>query len=87
MEGMTISLITVFAIFGSWATWATIKIFSIQTDVAVNTSNDRNVTKEIQSVKNDLGMKVDKFENHVNAMFQKIDDKFEMVLLKISQIR
>lgn len=87
MEGMTISLISVFAVFISWGAWATIKIFSLEKDVAVNTSNDLNVTAQIQSVKNDLSIKVDKFETHVNQKFEKIDSKFEMVFDKIDLLR
>lgn len=74
-----------------WLRWLTVRMGNAETEIAVNTANDKNVSDEIKSVKKDLGFKIDKVEKHLNDRIERLDDKFDekfdMVLLKISEIR
>jgi hypothetical protein len=79
MENLTLPLITLISPLVGWLIWLTIKTFQNDKSIAVNTSNDAAVNKQIQEVKIDMEKKIDKFENHVNRQFDQVGDKFERV--------
>lgn len=79
MENLTIPLLTLFSPIVGWLIWLTIKTFQNDKSIAVNTSNDANVTRQIEEVKTDIEKRVDRFESHVNAKFDKVFEKIEQI--------
>lgn len=86
-QGMTIPLMVLVGIIGSWCIWLTKRINDAEKDIAVNTSNDKNVTKQIDDLKEDLAEKIDKLESHVNVKFERINYQFDKVFERIESLR
>jgi hypothetical protein len=86
-QGMTVPLLVLVGGVISWCVWLTKRINDAEKEIAVNTSNDKNVSEQIRDFKEDLGEKIDKLEKHVNVKFEKITVQFDKVFDKIDQIR
>ena len=82
MENLTVPLISLISPLVVWLTWLTVKTFQNDTKIAVNTSNDANVSKQIEEVKTDVEKRIDRFENHVNTKFDKVFEKIEQITRK-----
>jgi hypothetical protein len=79
MENLTVPLLTLISPIVGWLIWLTIKTFQNDKSIAVNTSNDTNVSKQIDDVKADIEKRVDRFETHVNVKFDKVFEKIEQI--------
>lgn len=79
MEQLTIPLLTIISPLVGWLIWLTIKTFQNDKAIAVNTSNDVTVGSQINEIKKDMTQRIDKFENHVNAKFDKVFEKIEQI--------
>ena len=79
MEQLTIPLLTIISPLVGWLIWLTIKTFQNDKAIAVNTSNDVTVGTQINEIKKDMTQRIDKFENHVNAKFDKVFEKIEQI--------
>lgn len=79
MESLTVPVITLASGIIAWNIWITIRLFQNETRIAVNTSNDENVSKQIEDVKKDVEKRIDKFETHVNAKFDKVFDEIRQI--------
>lgn len=77
MENLTLPLITLISPLVGWLIWLTIKTFANDKAIAVNTSNDAQVNRQIEEVKTDMEKRIDKFETHVNAQFDKVFKKID----------
>lgn len=85
---MTVPLFTLVAGVILWCAWLTREIYKSQKDIAVNTSNDEAVKNQITEVKNqitgvktDMGVRIDRFETHVNKQFDKVFSKLDQLKL------
>lgn len=76
---LNVPVITLSSAFILWNVWLTIKTFQNETKIAVNTSNDENVGRQIDEVKKEVEKRIDKFETHVNAKFDKVFEKIEQL--------
>jgi hypothetical protein len=79
MEQLTIPLLTIISPLVGWLIWLTVKTFQNDKAIAVNTSNDETVSSKISELKNDVEKRIDKFEGHVNAKFDKVFEKIEQI--------
>lgn len=79
MESLTVPIITLASAIIAWNIWMTIRLFQNETRIAVNTSNDENVGKQIEEVKKDVEKRIDRFETHVNSKFDKVFEKIEQI--------
>lgn len=79
MESMTIPILSLVAGVILWCAWLTVKVFQGEKDIAINTSNDITVGKQIDDVKKDMERRIDKFESHVNTKFDKVFEKIDQI--------
>jgi ABC-type bacteriocin/lantibiotic exporter with double-glycine peptidase domain len=87
MEQMTVPLISLVSGVILWCIWLTIKTFQNDKAIAINTSNDAAVNKQISDVKNDMTIRIDKLENHFDNKFDQVSSKFDKVFEKIESLR
>ncbi len=87
MEQMTVPLISLVSGVILWCIWLTIKTFQNDKAIAINTSNDAAVNKQISDVKNDMTLRIDKLENHFDNKFDQVSSKFDKVFEKIESLR
>lgn len=86
MENLTVPLITLLSPIIGWLIWLTIKTFSNDKAIAINTTNDITVKTQIADVKSDMNIRIDKLEYHFDSKFEQVNQKFERVFEKIDQI-
>lgn len=91
MEDLTIPVwfLVLSGIFGgtlvSWAVWITLKTWSNDKDIALNTLSDITVKERISEVKTEMSSRIDKFEQHVNQQFDKMNGRFDKVFELLSK--
>lgn len=86
-QGLTVPLMVLVTVIGGWCIWLTKRLYDAERDIAVNTSNDKNVTKQIDDLKDDLSEKIDKLETHVNIKFERINTQFDKVFERLEALR
>lgn len=85
-QGMTVPLLLLVAGVISWCAWLTKRMNETEKEVAVNSANDKNVTKQIDELKKDIKEDFTKLETHFNTQFKEVTGQFSHMNLRIDQL-
>ncbi len=60
-------------VFVAWLIWLTVTVFGNKQDIAINTANDLNVTKEFTAINKKMDDMKTEFTNGFNKLESKLD--------------
>lgn len=79
MEELTIPILSILGAISAVAVHLLLRTQRNETRIAVGDSNISNLSKQLEEVKEDMEKRIDKFEGHVNAKFDRVFDEIRMI--------